>query len=102
MTTEKNGSEVKTISKDICFAQINSNSKTGNKLYRNSFENFMQTQQVIENCPVRDGICLVRDTISQESVGVGVKIFATISQMLISNFSWHWSELMIAHVMERS
>ena len=57
---------------------------------------------MIENCPVRDGICLVRDTISQESVGVGVKIFATISQMLISNFSWHWSELMIAHVMERS
>ena len=29
------------------------------------------------------------DTISQESVGVGAKIFATISQMLISNFSWH-------------
>ena len=40
----------------------------------------------------------LRDTISQESVGVGVKIFATISKIPISSFSWHRSELMITHV----
>ena len=57
---------------------------------------------MIKSRPVRDGICLVRDTISQEPVGVGVKIFVTISQMPISSFSWHRSELMITHIMERS
>ena len=46
-----------------------------------------------------DRICLVHDTISEESVGVGVRIFSTISQMPISSFSWHRSELMITHVM---
>ena len=62
----------------------------------------MQTCQVIKNSPVRDGVCLARHTLSQESVGVGVRVFATISQMPISSFSWHGSELMITHVMERS
>ena len=62
----------------------------------------MQTCQVIKNRPIRDRICLVRDTLSQESVRVGVRIFATISQMPISSFSWHRSELTINHVMERS
>ena len=57
---------------------------------------------MIKSRLVRDGICLVRDTISQEPVEVGVKIFVTISQMPISSFSWHRSELMITHVMERS
>ena len=61
----------------------------------------MQTCQVIKNHPIRDRICLVCDSISQESVGVGVRIFATISQMPISSFSWHRSELTITHVMER-
>ena len=62
----------------------------------------MQTCQVIKNRPIRDRICLVRDTLPQESVRVGVRIFATISQMPISSFSWHRSELTITHVMERS
>ena len=61
----------------------------------------MQTCQVVKNHPVHNRICLIRDTISQESVGVGVRIFAAISQMPISNFSWHRSGLMITHVMER-
>ena len=61
----------------------------------------MQTCKVIKNRPIRDRICLVCDSISQESVGVGVRIFATISQMPISSFSWHRSELTITHVMER-
>ena len=61
----------------------------------------MQTCQVIKNRPLRDTICLVRDTIYQESVGEGVKIFATTSQMPVSSFSWHRSELIITHVMER-
>ena len=47
----------------------------------------MQTCQVIKSHPVHNRICLIRDTISQESVGVGVRIFAAISQMPISNFS---------------
>ena len=47
----------------------------------------MQTCQVIKNSPVRDGVCLARHTLSQESVGVGVRVFATISQMSISSFS---------------
>ena len=62
----------------------------------------MQTCQVVKNHPIRNRICLIHDTISQESVGVGVRIFATISQMPISNFSLHRSELMITHVIERS
>ena len=62
----------------------------------------MQACQVIKNHPVHDGIFLVPGTISQESVGVGVKIFAIISQIPISSFSWHRSELMITYVMERS
>ena len=47
----------------------------------------MQTCQVIKNRPVHNRICLVHDTISQESVGVGVKSFAIISQMPVSSFS---------------
>ena len=62
-------------------------SKAGNKLYRNLFKNNMQTCQVIKNSPVRDGVCLARHTVSQESVRVGVRAFATIWQMSISRFS---------------
>ena len=47
----------------------------------------MQTCQVIKNSPVRDGVCLARHTLSQESVRVGVRAFATIWQMSISRFS---------------
>ena len=57
---------------------------------------------MIKKRPVRDEICLLRDIIFQESAWVGVKIFATISQMPTSSFSWQRSELMTTHVMERS
>ena len=59
----------------------------------------MQPCQVIKNSPIRDRICLAGDTISHESVGVGVRTFATVSQMSISSFSWY---KIITHVMERS
>ena len=73
LTTEKNGSEVKTISErqEMSFVYILSNccaffsNKTGNRLYRKSFKNNMQTCGVIKNRPVRD-------TVSKEPVEVRV------------------------------